>query len=179
MTCIVGIVTKKGKVLIGADSAGVAGLNLTVRKDRKVFRVGEFVIGGTSSFRMLQLLNYSFTPPPIPDGADLHKYMCTLFVTALRTCFKEGGYLETDKGVEAGGVFLVGIRGRLFEIESDFQVGENEPNFAAVGCGAAYALGNMYLNCKRKEEDTLRSALYAAAYFSAGVCEPFYLVETP
>ena len=57
MTYIVWFLDKKQKkVIIGGDSAGVAGLNITVRKDVKVFEVGEFVIGCTSSFRMMQII---------------------------------------------------------------------------------------------------------------------------
>jgi hypothetical protein len=36
MTCIVGLVDK-GDVYIGGDSAGVAGLSLSIRADEKVF----------------------------------------------------------------------------------------------------------------------------------------------
>ena len=40
MTCIVGYLDKKTKkVTIGGDSAGVAGLDITIRKDEKVFKV--------------------------------------------------------------------------------------------------------------------------------------------
>lgn len=49
MTCIVGYFDKKTKkVTIGGDSAGVSGLHITIRKDPKVFRVGEFIIGCTA-----------------------------------------------------------------------------------------------------------------------------------
>lgn len=44
MTCIVGL-AHGGKVYLGADSAGLAGDELTPRRDPKVFRVGEFVFG--------------------------------------------------------------------------------------------------------------------------------------
>ena len=51
MTAIAGLV-HDGKVYIGGDSAGVAGMDLHLRSDPKVFTVGEFVIGYTTSFRM-------------------------------------------------------------------------------------------------------------------------------
>jgi hypothetical protein len=35
-----------------------------------------------------------------------------------------GGYAEKDKEAEKGGCFLVGVGGRLFQIESDYQVAE-------------------------------------------------------
>jgi hypothetical protein len=55
MTCIVGIV-ENGKVYMGGDAAGVNGYSVRVRKDPKLFKVGEFLFGYTSSFRMGQLL---------------------------------------------------------------------------------------------------------------------------
>ena len=139
MTCIVGVVDK-GKVYIGGDSAGVSGLNISIRKDPKVFKVKEFVIGCTSSFRMIQLLNFSFKPPVIKKDRDLYEYMCTDFVDAVRKCFQKGGYLQKHKdGDEMGGTFLIGIRGRLFMIENDFQVAENHVPFDSVGCGEPFA----------------------------------------
>lgn len=61
MTCIVEIV-EKDRVYIGGDSAGVSDLDITMRKDVKVFRVGDFVFGCTSSFRMMQIIRFSFKP---------------------------------------------------------------------------------------------------------------------
>ena len=63
MTCIVGMLNK-GKVIIGADSAGVSGLDVQIRKDPKVFITGEFVIGCTTSFRMIELLQFSLKIKP-------------------------------------------------------------------------------------------------------------------
>ena len=51
MTCIVGLV-ENGKVYIGGDSAGVAGLDVRMRSDEKVFTKGNMIFGYTSSFRM-------------------------------------------------------------------------------------------------------------------------------
>jgi hypothetical protein len=60
VTCIVGF-TDGNEVSIGGDSAGVGGWDLTVRADEKVFVLGEFVFGCTTSFRMGQLLRYKLT----------------------------------------------------------------------------------------------------------------------
>lgn len=93
MTCIVGI-AHEGKVYLGGDSAGVAGLDITKRKDVKVFQNDEFVMGFTSSFRMGQILHYSFTPPKVAveDADDLMAYMVRKFVPAVRAIFKSEGY---------------------------------------------------------------------------------------
>lgn len=186
MTCIVGL-AKDGKVYLGGDSAGVAGLDLTVRKDKKVFKNGEFVMGFTSSFRMGQILQYDFEPPSIdefeangkPRTDDVKmEYMVRKFVPALRQCFKEHGYTKIDSNRESGGTFLVGFRGRLFAIQSDFQVAESVGDYQAVGCGEAYALGSLFTKNEDEPQARLETALKAAELFSGGVTAPFNFVST-
>jgi ATP-dependent protease HslVU (ClpYQ) peptidase subunit len=177
MTCIVGLVDNN-KVYIGGDSAGVSGLDITVRKDEKVWKKDEFVFGFTSSFRMGQILRYSFNPPECKVGRDIMEYMCTDFINEVRKCLKEGGYTHVSNNVESGGTFLVGFQGRLFRVESDFQVGEPVDNYDACGCGESYALGalgsSVYLS---QPEHRVRQALNVASKFSAGVCGPFNVVS--
>lgn len=176
MTCIVGIV-EAGKVYIGGDSAGVAGYSLTVRADRKVFRNGDFVMGFTSSFRMGQLLAHAFTPPKRHLDVDVYKFMVTDFVNSVRDCLKTGGYAEKHNEAERAGTFLVGYAGRLFKVDSDYQVGEPADPFEACGCGEAVALGALYANPAGKPQDRLKIALEAAERFSAGVRGPFHFEE--
>lgn len=180
MTCIVGYLDKiTNKVTIGADSAGVAGLNLSIRKDVKIFRNKDFIIGCTSSFRMIQLLRFKFKPPYM-DSKEIYEYMCTDFIDEVRKVFKEGGFLQKEKEVEEGGAFLVGYKDRLFCIQGDFQVGENLDGLDAVGCGSEYALGSLFANLETElsAEQKINSALKSAAYFSAGVSEPFNILAT-
>lgn len=178
MTCIVGI-EHNGKVLIGGDSAGVAGYSLTVRADEKVFESGEFVFGFTSSFRMGQLLRYKLSPPPFPENPDLDSFMATAFVDAIRQVMRDGGYMEVHDGAQRGGTFLVGIRGRLYTISSDFQIGRTLAGYNAVGCGDDLAMGALYATRTSKSaRNRAQTALEAAAEFSAGVVGPFNFVET-
>lgn len=182
MTCIVGML-KNGKVVIGADSAGVSGLDITIRKDPKVFITGEFIIGCTSSFRMIELLQFSLKVKERVDK-DIYEYMCTDFIDAVRKCFKAGGYIQkqTD-GDEKGGVFLVGYQGRLFKIHQDFQVGESELDYESVGCGEDYAKGSLYNTEPQRTtmeftvEDRIYRALETAERFSGGVRAPFKILE--
>lgn len=173
MTCIVGLVDG-GRVWLGGDSAGVAGYDLTVRADRKVFRNGPYVMGFTSSFRMGQLLRHGFDPPAPPDPpADLEAFMATTFIDGVRERLKAGGWASKSDEQERGGNFLVGVRGRLFEIQSDYQVGENVDGWAAVGCGDQVAHGALFASRGRLAMDRVVLALAAAERFSAGVRRPF------
>jgi ATP-dependent protease HslVU (ClpYQ) peptidase subunit len=176
MTCIVGI-AEGGKVYIGGDSAGVAGLDVTIRSDKKVFHNGDFIFGFTTSFRMGQLLQYSFVPPKRFTDKDLFAYMVTDFINAVRDCFKSAGYAGKDSEVERGGTFLVGHAGRLFSIEGDYQVGEQARGYHSVGCGADYANGSLYTTSGLTPEARIQKALESAAFFSAGVSAPFNVVN--
>jgi ATP-dependent protease HslVU (ClpYQ) peptidase subunit len=175
VTCIVGV-EHEGKVVMGADSAGVAGLAITIRADTKIFQNGEFLMGFTSSFRMGQLLRYSLVPP-VPHDWDLDRFMATEFVTAVRDCLRDGGFVRNDSGVETGGVFLCALRGRLYRIDSDFQIGRSVDNYEAVGCGEEYALGSLFGSGELTPTERVTLALEAAAHHSAGVIAPFHLVE--
>ena len=130
MTCIA-VVTNGKKTVIGGDSAGVGGYSLTVRKDRKVFARQDasgvnWLFGFTSSFRMGELIQFELELPEIAKGdkKDLYKFMVTKFIPKLRNCLSDGGFASKKDNVERGGVFITSLRGRIFTVESDFQVGE-------------------------------------------------------
>jgi ATP-dependent protease HslVU (ClpYQ) peptidase subunit len=181
MTCIVGVVDKKKKkVIIGGDSAGVSGYNITERKDVKVFRNKDFIFGCTSSFRMIQLLRFSFKPPKV-GKKDIFEYMCVDFVDAIRETFKKGGYIQKQAdGQDKGGTFLVGYKNRLFTIHGDFQVGESSRGFDACGCGEEYALAAFKAldDSKLTQEEKILKSLEVATYFSSGVCGPYVMEST-
>jgi hypothetical protein len=182
MTCIAGLVSTSGKVYIGGDSAGVGGLDLQVRADNKVWTSsdGDWAFGFTTSFRMGQLLRYSLRMPPMGKGDDLMRFMVVDFIGAVRDCLKIGGFASLKEGTEAGGCFLVGHKGRLFRVDSDYQVGEAVEPYNACGCGEAYAKGVLYadeLSALTPNERILH-ALKAAEAMSAGVRGPFQVVCT-
>ena len=178
MTCILGVVSGHD-VYIGADSASVSDLNVYVRSDSKVFTVGDAVIGFAGSFRMGQLLRYKLKVPRPAAGDDIMRYMVVHFVEAVRSCLADGGFGKMTDGEHTGGCFLVGIAGRLFCVESDFQVAEHANGLHAIGCGAHYALGAISALRCIEPEFSLMSALETAAEFSAGVCAPFTIKKAP
>lgn len=176
MTCIVGLV-HNGSVFIGGDSAGVAGWDLTIRRDPKVFRNGPYLIGYTSSFRMGQLLRFNLTVEEQDPRHDDERHMMTTFVDAARQCFKEGGYAKIDSSQEEGGHFLVGYKGVLYRVCGDFQVGIPMSQFDAVGCGDQVARGALFASTLKSPNERIKVALQAAEQFSAGVRGPFIVEE--
>lgn len=179
MTCIIGLV-EDGKVYIAGDSAGVAGFDYHIREDQKVFKNGEMIFGFTSSFRMGQLLQYSLKIPDHDPRVGDFKYLCTDFIDAVISCFKEKGYARTESGEVSGGQFLIGYKGNLYFVGCDFQIAKVSRPFDSVGCGMYYALGAMdilYNDSTITAEEKLVKALTTVQDFSAGVRAPFNIVS--
>ena len=180
MTCIVGYV-ENNRVFIGGDSAGVAGYSIQVRSDAKVFQNEDCIFGFTSSFRMGQVLRYKLQLPKC-ETWDIERYMCTTFIDAVKSCFKENGINYHDSGQDFGGVFLVGLKGRLFRIDSDYQVAWNDKNYDSVGCGEDLAVGALFAlehmdRTQISAEDRITIALDAASTFSGAVTPPYTIIS--
>ncbi len=181
MTCVVALAEAR-RVWMGADSAGVGGYRLTQRTDPKIYRVGKMLIGYTTSFRMGQLLGYKLSLPEHHQDVPLERYMATSFVDAVRACLKEGGFAGKKEEVEQAGTFLVAYQGRIFRIDSDYQVGESIHGFDACGCGEDLARGSLWTTQMTAVPhllpvERIKTALAAAEAFSAGVRSPFLIEE--
>lgn len=172
MTCIVGLI-QDGAVYIGGDSVGANDEVMRPRRDDKVFIREDFIFGFTTSYRMGQIIRYSMDIPTRKPNEDVFEYMATAFVDALRRALRDGGFARIDSAVEEGGRFLVGHAGRIFCIDSDFQVAELRVPYAACGCGEQVAYGAMFASSKKKPRERIHQALTAAETFSAGVRRPF------
>lgn len=180
MTCIVGLV-EGNSVLIGADSAGVSGSNIIVRKDPKVFKKGKFLIGFTGSFRVGQLLMSSkFKPPTQKKNQSDFDYMVVDFVDFIRELFSDSGSLRKKDNKESGSFFLVGYKGMLYHVQSDFQISMTEDPYSACGSGQRIALGAMYAlkDSKISSKKKILLALEASARYTTSVCAPFRVLKS-
>lgn len=183
MTCIVGV-EYDGGVLIGGDSAATAGWRQTTRADEKVFTNGPYVIGLSGSPRAAQLLRYRFNLHA-PDTWDVDRFMATTFIDAVRETLKAGGYADTTNTTHDAfqSYFLVGVRGRLYAIYSDFQFSRSTAGHLAVGCGDEIALGSLHTTgpdgLGLDPRTRVQYALEAAAAISAGCGGPFTVIDQP
>jgi len=136
---------------------------------------GEFIFGCSSSFRMTQLLHYSLELPDLPAldrVTDIGRYMVTVSIDAVRTCLRGGGYAQKEEEREIGGTFLVGVRGHLFGVHSDYQIEETVVGYNALG--ALYATQHADLSPRER----LELALQAADYHNCDTRPPFIFVTT-
>lgn len=178
MTCIVGLVDN-GRIIMGGDSATTQGWVSTITAKPKVFKRGDMLIGGTGTIRLLQLVQYSFKIPEVPDGIDIHEYFVTHFCNALRECLKSGGLSEThDSNRERySGELIVGYRESLITIDSAYGVMFSQDTYQSIGCGEEFALGSLATSDEFNltPQKRVRLALEAAAKYSTGVSAPFHI----
>jgi len=174
MTCIIGI-EHEGDVYIAVDSMSSNGHNSDVILHKKVFRVGPFLIGYTTSFRMGQILEHSLlVREQTTEESDYH-YMVVAFVEAVRTALKEFGFTTIDNNNETGGDFIVGYKDAIYAIESDFQVNRSARGIKTCGAGESYALAAMMALQDLPIKKRLREALTIASELSVFVTKPFYI----
>lgn len=177
VTCIVGI-AEHGNVWIGGDSAGVSGYSLRRRADEKVFRKGEYLFGFTASFRMGDLLRYSFSPPWRDENLEDREFLCTFWIDAVRRCFGDGGFRKKENDVEEGGTFLLGYRGTLYCVGGDFQIGHSVDGLDACGSGRDLAMGALHATDGSLPSIRVFAALRAAERYSTTVTGPFHIVSS-
>jgi len=168
---------------MGGDSAAVSGGNIQRTRLSKVFLADErFLIGYTSSFRMGQILQHKLRVQKQlrhgPYKQSDEEFMSTVFIDAVRSCMKDGGYTKIEYSVESGGTFLVGYNGRLYEVSEDFHVNTFIDGYSAIGAGWQYALGSIYTSSiTDSPRDIIQVALEAAEEFSTSVCGPFKIMH--
>lgn len=167
---------------MGADAVASQGGAVRMVAQAKVFQVGEFLIGTSGSLRVLQIIRYMFAPPTV-EG-DLTAYMVKLFVPALRTTIKENEGEVTDPNGDKllNGKYLIGVRGRLFEVDSCYAVLEVKAPYAAIGCADQEALAAMFTATSLMAGDItpnklVERGLLAAVEFDTSIRPPFTILK--
>jgi ATP-dependent protease HslVU (ClpYQ) peptidase subunit len=100
-------------------------------------------------------------------------YMVTQFIKCVRALLKDEGLAKIETNVEQGGRFLVGYRGKLYSVASDYQVGHMSDEFDVIGSGNEFALAAMKALADLPPTKRIKKALEISAYFNMGVCPPF------
>lgn len=175
MSCIVGI-AENGKVWIGGDSAGIGpDGELQLRKEPKVFKIGDLLIGACGSpadYQGWVIPNTIFDP-----SMAAFDWVCFTFLPWLRTI----------RSADADFELLIGLRGHLFHVYGTRQVTEELAGFDAAGSGAQVARGALYFfewdktptgQLKWHPTQRIELALEAAQRFTSTVREPWVILES-
>ena|SRR3990167_1385107 len=177
MTCIIGI-ENKGKVWMGGDSAGTSeDFSQRVLGDKKVFQKDSLVFGVCGLPKVMDALRYAIELPKQQKGTDDRQFVAAELLPAIKAGLKVEGCTEGD-GETFHGAILFGYRGKLYRIESNFQIITNAYGFDSVGSGADIAIGALHGSTKDKNaKRRIVQALEASAINNAGVRPPFTVVS--
>ena len=183
MTCIIGYIDKD-RMYLGGDSAAVTpdfNYYILNKEDEKIFRKGNILFGITGSGRMGQIIRHSFKIPRHPRKLSDTEYICSIFIDALRNCFKESGYSRIRDNEEAGGCFLMLYRGTIYKVWEDFQVGIYTSVFETFGAGGDFAKGALEIlkDMEILVIDKIDRALQVSAKYNASVQPPFKVISLP
>ncbi len=182
MTCIVGV-EAEGKVVIGGDSWTSDDWSGAPLGSPKVFRSGEFAYGYAGSLRAGQVLEHIFVPPrlaPSPESSSIDRYMVASWATLLQNAMEGVSVESTDA---ADWQFLVGLRSRLYVVESDYTVWRCARGYHAIGTGSELALGALHAlraGCSGFTPRVLvQLAIASACEHANTVRGPITVVEVP
>ena len=175
MTCIAGLIGKD-KIYIGGDSAVGNGNGQFKSRNPKVYKRGEFIFGLAGYVGVLHALTHVMNMPPCYEKQDPMEYMINVFIPSFRNAVRELGMLEIEDGIERSrSELLIGFRGHLFCVGTDFSIIESVDNHMAIGTGSHYALGSLYTS-EGSESNPLHRvtmALESASEYCDNVCGPF------
>lgn len=144
MTCIVGIKTKDN-VFIGGDTFASNGFTGRQTLRPKVFKKDGFLYGVCGSFRIIQLLEFTYNTPKRNIGETTNDYIYGKISEDVRSVLKNGGDVITKDGIDKmQGDFLFAYDNRLFIMQSDFSILETVSNYAATGSGEYHAEASLY-----------------------------------
>ena len=138
MTCIVGISDGKN-VYIGGDRGASDDSAIISIAQSKVIVNGDWIYGYSGSLGNGQLFDFLNFPATIKKTDDVYKIIRFNLVPQLKELFETHGSTKDDDATD----YLIGVKGRLFELSSE-DWGVAEVKETAIGSGGNFALGSLF-----------------------------------
>lgn len=180
MTCILGL-EYDDHVYIGGDSITTNGWNKGIHIEHKVFRLDGFLIGSAGATRMRNLLQHELAIRIQAENESDEHYIVSGLSEAVRECLKGHGFLTIEAGRDTAGMgaLVIGYRGRLYWMGSEFDISRFEGGICAVGVGGDFAVAAlralMLTSDKIDPIPMMLQALAISGEYSAGVAPPYYV----
>lgn len=179
MTAVVGIASTAGTVWLGADSQATdCDHGKASRSHPKVFKNGCVLIGYAGSFRVGQILQYKTKYRQPKQHESTSEWMILQFVPAFIQALKVEGLLCRGGDIDTS--LLVGVRGHLYSVDTDFSVHEYADRYAAIGMGGDLCRGVLYALADKRIAPRAKiiKALEAAEHFNGSVGRPFVVLQS-
>lgn len=156
MTCIIAYTNGESSFIAG-DKLGSNGFTKSVMVEPKIFEK-KFIkvlpdgvqreeqtiaMGGTTSFRMLQLLDHKLTLPVQEKDTTTIQYLVHQVIPEIRRLFKEEWGSRDNTQEVGGGQFIILHNHVIYEVQEDFSVLQPKTNITSVGSGTYHAIASM------------------------------------
>lgn len=188
MTIIIGYINKKdNSIFMAGDSRTCQDSYYDTMNEQKVFIKNghgmtddKFIIGASGTLRLVNILKYNLDLPKHPKEMSTKEYIYTIFIDSIRKCFEQCGLKpgkEPDQ--DFNGAFLVGYKGKLFEIGCDYAINESIYPFMTIGSGGFIAAGSLMttLNDNISIEEKINKALEVTGQLDCSVGPPYYILK--
>lgn len=169
MTCIIALEVDGG-VWIGSDAWLGDGATVDRVSAPKVHRAGPWVVGYAGiaghAQAVLDHLEVGVRSKRAHDA-----WIRAVFRRAAKAAL--ASLPSDDDGLQA--VFLVLVDGRVWSVDGSCAVTRSAHGYAAIGAGAAVALGALHATAGKEPRKRILAALHAAAAHADGVAPPFHV----
>jgi ATP-dependent protease HslVU (ClpYQ) peptidase subunit len=170
MTTIIGLQEKDSCLLI-ADSRVTDDSGRTYSHPRvsKITKRGKFLIAGAGSTQPCDIVQHMWKPPSptTTQYKDLYHYMIESVVPSIRVALTVNGYQPDKENDDPDFIFLIAIKGTIFEIDETLSVLMRDDGIYGIGSGSAYAVGALQAGA------TWRQAMNIAAKNNVFTAPPF------
>jgi ATP-dependent protease HslVU (ClpYQ) peptidase subunit len=139
MTTIIGVQEEDACTLY-ADNQTTYGERPYFHRDlQKIIKRNGYLLAAAGGARATDVINFTWKPPAFKEEAGIseHEFVVTRVIPSLEQVLMLNGCEE--QGDEFA--MLIALRGRIFEIASDFSVLVHIDGRYGIGTGAPYALG--------------------------------------
>jgi ATP-dependent protease HslVU (ClpYQ) peptidase subunit len=119
----------------------------TGANNRKVYRLGDYIIGTAGDARFTDAIVYQWKPPAIDYKIEARVQMGTRVIPSLEALFKRLEYVSANKDHAMSEipeyVLLLGFGENIFTVESNLAFFQNNLDVYGIGSGGQYALGSL------------------------------------
>jgi ATP-dependent protease HslVU (ClpYQ) peptidase subunit len=160
-------------VHMGCDSCASTEDQKIVFDGCKLFEKEGFLFGYAGSYRFPDIVEYHTKFPKRGPKDDDRGYLVSKLLPAIRDSLKAYEFIRQDEVLDQQA--LIGYRGKLYQLSSDFSVIRAAHGYAAIGSGMSVALGSLHstvwLN-SLSTKDRITFAINAAGDHARGVGGP-------
>lgn len=186
MTTIIAVKSAGGVAVAAESQVTVGG---AIRQSLGCSKIQErqsgarsFLVGTAGDIRLMNLVRHFPMPATLDEAPDLHEWLATVMIPALRSYCEAERYPSEDDKADTDFEIIVVVDDRVWRIARDWSLFEPGGRFCVIGSGECYALGALHAlseACPEMGAAALATAALAAACeFDVSSSPPFTFVAS-